>query len=393
MATTSPSVRDWVAWIGQGVTDDPDALRFVELLLAPANIINQYMVGRILELPNQVDAARVDEARVRFLAGLVGLDAGLPAAQAETVERLRQLIPIAVALWKRKGQRQSWRDVVASLAFSRALVLDWFHHRTITGSAAEQHVIPAPGSLGAAYSYPEFVSDVWYMDPDRIVDVDAVVRWLSEVRPGNERINLYRADFLDDLQIGASLWTPVSPMGALDSGNYDADTFTLDALGDWLWYIDVGGAEATWTDYHWNLLAAITSGFAGYVFLFSPNDPDEGYRLELRADLSTVTLVRMNAGLPTPLGTFPWGPIAPAHFYRMSFEAFDTHHPIGGAPASQVRMLWEGTEVLNVYDTSGSRHTAGNAAWGSLVPAEGMAIRSSLLWQEPISSTRVGPTP
>jgi phage tail-like protein len=378
----SPTVQEWTSWLPASMLADPASQRFVAQLLEVIHAPHDYLHRKIEALPDLLDPAATRDDLVGLLAATVGLGSDLAAVNAASVADLRRLITRAVALWKRKGTRASWRDLVASLGGSRSLILDWFHHRLITGSGGEIHTLPRPGSApGGWYDYPEQVSDVWWMDPDGDADGDLLAAFLEVVRPNGERINLYLALLLDDMLNGSTLWTPT--FGASGSGGYDSDELEITAAVDAWWAADVGGGELAWSNYHAHLPLKVTGDAEVYWYA---QDRDDGYRVAIKPN--KWKLERVNAGTPTTLasGSLPVS-MNPDHVYRWSFEGLDL---VGG---TQLRIYWEGQLLVDYSDTSGSRHTAGTVIWGVDAAGGAVTLTNALVWAEPITPVRIGPNP
>ena len=120
----SPTVQEWTSWLPASMLADPASQRFVAQLLEVIHAPHDYLHRKIEALPDLLDPAATRDDLVGLLAATVGLGSDLAAVNAASVADLRRLITRAVALWKRKGTRASWRDLVASLGGSRSLILD-----------------------------------------------------------------------------------------------------------------------------------------------------------------------------------------------------------------------------------------------------------------------------
>lgn len=385
----APSWDSWVAWLPESMRSDPESLRFVQRLLQTLHPPQDYLHRKIEALPELLNPTDVRDDLVRQLAGIVGLDSSVPAVDGTSNDDLRKLIGRAVALWKRKGTRASVRDVVASLTGSRSLILDWFHHRLVSGTPWEPHLLPAPGtSPGGWYDVPEQVSDVWFMDPDGLVDVDQLARWVDVVRGANERINLYRAELVDDLLAEASVWSGsgagssiYSPLGnvALYGGR---PYLLLD--GAWRFVASVGGAESSWTNYHLHLLLSVATVRA-QIEVFS-QDVDNCYRLVLvPGNPGSVTLQRVVGGTPTTLA------VATLRFMFLAAYQWSVDVEVTAA-GTEIAVRFEGQHLIWHQDAT-KAYTSGPPAVSTRTSGDGADLLSALLYLKPITPTRVGPGP
>lgn len=369
----------------------PDAMRAEEaaqralagLLHGPAKVATLFEWKRE-GLANLLNPQAVPDHLVAYLAELVGVGPRtLSASRRLDTAQLRALIPGAVDLWKRKGTRTSWRTVVSAFTGSRALIFDWFYYRTITGSPAMVHTIPGPGTFPpGSYAYPEFVSDVWWMDPDGGADVDAMGRWLEEVRANGERINLYLAWLVEDGATAASLWT----LQGVGTHGYDADARELSARNGAHYLAEVAGAPG-WADYNALLRLAVTG--IGHVLIYQGATAADAYKVILDIPARQVRLARRVGGIDTGLVTYAfgaWSPLAGA-FYRWTFEA------ITGSTSTRVNVYVEGLLVIGFDDAAGARHTQGALRWGAPTGVGNAVVLGATGKISPINPphNRVGP--
>lgn len=374
------NVQELIQLLPASLHDDPESARVLAAMLEPLATVQTYQEVRRDKLPTLLDPEACPDELVPYLAALVGVGRDLEAAATASVADLRKLIPVAIDLWKRKGARPSWRDVVASVAGSRTVILDWFELRTIHGSPSRVHVIPSPGGSGFPYSTPEFVSDVWYMDPASAVDQDLVGRFLDVVRPSGEWINLYAVSLVDDLGAGAGLWEG----GGLGSWSYDAEARELATAGGYEFVTDLDGLESSWTDYHATLRLAVTNDV---VIRFYYQDDDNHYRIELDQVAGTASLVRVIGGTPVVLATSAAVTMITAFPYLWAVEAWE-----GGA-GTTIRLYWQGVKLIDHYDTTGGRPTSGPLAWGGTASASAAVLSTALIWPSGTTPTRIGPNP
>lgn len=343
-------------------------------------------------LVDLVDETAIREDLVRFLAANVGWDRAFSASAALSTADLRKLIPVAVHLWKRVGTRSSLRTAVAAMAGSRALVLDWFHLRWVTGTARAVHVIPGPSAAGfPPYSYPEHVTDLWFMDPLDVVRDAPLERVLDVVRGSGERLNLRRALLLDDLLNGEGFWTRT---GAGTSHTY-AEVTDAGVAGHELqvsdgdgYYADLDGASDAFAGYRASFRMPVT-GVAEIDALVESGEgtTDDCYRLEIDQAGGQVEIIRRDAGSPTSLGTAAVVLMA-GYGYDYSFDL------IPGGSSTTVRIWREGVLELEVIDTHANRKTAGGLAWRAATGSSNVvSLRSALVFEEGVAMTRVGPNP
>lgn len=353
-------------------------------LLEPVAQVATLLERQREHLPDLLDPDQVPDDQVRYLAAIVGVGPDtLPAADRLDTDQLRRLIAGAVYLWKRKGTSESWRLVVATFTGSRCLILGWFYYRTLEGTGAMVHTIPAPSStVSSGYDYPEHVSDVWFMDPDNGADLGALTRWLDVVRGNGERINARMALLVDDLAVGASLWTAV---GA-GSASYDATNRELSATNGLEYVASVTGAS-DWSSYN-ALLRLACAGAAARAWVYADAGLANGYRFTIDVTSGTVGLHRVIASVPTLLVIYTFPTVTPtARFpYRWSFEAMT------GMSSTTVRCYFEGLLLIDYTDSAGARRTAGAVGWGA--GGASVATLSTALVRATVTpSSRVGPNP
>lgn len=338
-------------------------------LLAPVAAVDDVLSTRAERLSQLLDPELAPDETVRHLGGLVGLGTDLGAANAASLNQLRKLIPVAVELWKRKGLVASWRAASASLVGSRSVVLTWFYFRTVDGSSAMVHTIPGVGLSGGYYSTPENVSDLWVQDPDGTADLAILARFLDELRPANERINLYRCFHLDDGGAGAAQWAGA---GA-GSWSYDAERWEVSTAGDFEFTQDLDGYEVEPWDswgvgpgYMPTLRLAVTG--QAVVRVFTSSAALQWWWL-LDQAAGVVSLYRRIGGVDTLVATVAQ-PLAAAFPYRWTLEVL----PNPTATATTLRLWWEGAKLIEVIDSTVGRPTSGPVAWGSV----GSSSRASL---------------
>lgn len=343
-----------------GLRSDPTERRALAGLLAPVAAVDQLLATRAELLSTLLDPVEAPDDTVRHLGALVGLGTDLGAANAATVAQLRKLIPVAVELWKRKGTIPSWKAAAASLVGSRSVILPWFYYRTITGSGAMVHTIQAPGVTGGYYGTPEYVTDLWVQDPDGTADLEILARFLAELIPANERINLYRCFHLDDGGAGASQWRG----SGSGSWAYAREVWELSTHGDYEFTQDLGGRELDpWTP--WGVAHGYVSTFRlgvqgqGLIYVFRQG-PLLSWWFRIDQPAGTITLYRKIAGIDTVVAVAV-RPLAPGFPYRWTVEVL----PNPGHTATTVRLSWEGDTLIDVVDATAGRPSSGPVVWGS----------------------------
>jgi len=372
--------EELAALMPEGLRADPAAADFlVRFWTGWAELFEPFLDLKRERLKRLLDPDLAPDDTVSHLAAIVGMGPDLDAAYDESPAALRKLIRRAFALWKSKGTRPSWRSVVAALTGRRALILDWFYYRTIEGTSGIVHTIPVPGGAGAPwYSVPDYVSDLWLMDPLGVVDVPQLARWLDVVRPAGERINVRTALWVDDL---------IDPEVIYDAGGagtvtHDADAYTITLTDTRKLSVDAGGDELTWADYHVGIRMAVTGLCT--IDAYRQGDTDT-YRVSINETAQTVKLYRMDpaATLLATVAVF----IGPGIPYRWSVDLY----PVTGGVEIQIHR--ESTLLITHTDTTGSQKTAGGIAFGGLSAGAVAVMSQGLAWQHGVATTRVGPTP
>lgn len=376
-----PTVEELIGMMTEGTHETNEEHEDLVAMLTPVAKVATLLELKRAKLPQLLDPSAAPENAIRHLAATVGLGPELPAAYSLSNGDLRRLIVVAVALWKIKGTRPSWRNVISALTGSRCLIYDWFYLRTIDGSPARVHTIPGPGELvsGSLYSYPEFVTDVWFNDPADADRVALVARWLGEMRPANERINLHTALMVDDLHVGESQWTRQGSgvhvvdldgyrLGCSDGAHFAADS----AIGQ------------AWTDYRITLRLTITGRFQLLLYRLT-DGTDDCYRMEIDSSTSTWYLYRRRAAVDVLVATATVAMVEGAT-YRFTWTV-DTD-----LTSTTVKVYFEGFEAINYTDTAGNRLVSGSWRWGAFSGAANSAILTeALVWGSgTLTATRIG---
>ena len=392
------------ALLPRGLASEPGAKRFWRGVLVPVAQFEAWADVKLQRTALLLDPAEVPDELVPFLASLVGVGADLSAAFSLSPDQQRALISVAVALWKRKGTRRSLRDVVLFLTGARTYHLDWFYFRLVQGSALELHLLPAPStSLGTRYDNPETVTDVWLLDVTGMgVDVGIVERWLEVLMPTNERINLRRALFIEDLQLDAVLWD-LEVAGGADGFRDDLGTLLTNGTTEGLLSSDgnnfvVAAALPIPADpdagmRHFVLLAVHGSA---ELLVFSA-DPlgDDCYQITIDNDdgsglNAAVTVRKVVAGVPGPaLVTWVLPQVLVDGFsYRWTLDAF-RHEGTGD---TEIRVRWEGLELGAVLDTTAPL-TDGRFGFRAGTAPDLAIVQAVLLWRPVPTMVRVGLDP
>lgn len=379
---------------------DGDLLELVPEALRGSEVERRYWLG-VLKGPARIQAyldARAQILRdhaydpdelpdevIPYLAASVGLGPDLPVVAELTVDELRRLTAIAVAMWKRKGSTDSWRAALLHLGPARAMILDWFYLRIVEGTSGELVLLPDPGTApGGNYDYPETVSDVWVEDPDEALDLERLGRFLNLLRPTNERINLYRALFVEDLRQSTLLWSIDDP----PNGYHDPDRKALVSEDGALFLAnpddapDLSGANG----YHVFLRLAMTGG--ADLWVAADADASDGYRLRWTAGdpAGSLEVSRVVAGVATSLGTFASPAIVDGYRYRWSVDVRR------GTGVTELQVRQEETLVATVLDTNAARHFTGRWGWaGGPGGSDSALVDAVLVWELGVSPVRVGP--
>lgn len=366
------AVADLLRWVPAALRLTEEEERWWRGLLGPHARVEDYLALRRAAVATLIDPARVPDDQVRSLAALVGLDDALLPVRGAELETLRRLIPVAVALWRRKGSVAAIRAVARQLVGRSVLVRAWRDVYAPDGHEGEVALLPDPGtSVGSEYDYPESVLDVWVPDPD--ADLDDLAGWLGLVRATQRRYNLRRAvlveDGLEDQAGVEARWSAV------------AGDVVADPVGQ---VVTVSAGGALLRTGGWLSLGVLwLATWTGASQLIVLGDEDDGYRLDVDWTTGAAELSRVVGGVATSLATTTW-PVASGTAYRLRLEA------TGGAVATTVRARWEGL-ILEAIDTDPARLTQGGFG---LVAASGSVVLAGVLaHQLPADTVRVGPTP
>lgn len=341
------------------------------------------------------DPDTAPSAVIPYLAASVGLSPDLPAVASLTPAELRRLAVVAVALWKRKGTDDSWRDILLRIGPARALILDWFALRTIEGSALAYVLLPDVGADGGSYSHPETVTDVWCEDRRHALDLGKIGRLLDLVRPANERINLYSALFVEDCRQGLAQWGTSVPLAA----QYDADRLALRAdtvagSGERTGLIALPGEApdlAGAVGYHLRArLAVIGSSGSLWVALGGGSDLDDGYEVRVAPGApGDVRVYRWTAGTPVLVADSGsgFGALVEGYRYRWAVDVWR------GATATEIQVRCESVLAVTATDSSGDRRFTGRWGFSSGTVDDDRALLDSLLvWRAGETPTRIGPS-
>jgi len=361
-------------------TDDSEqALRG---LVGPLAAMEVYLELRKDRLPWLLDPANCPDELVPHLAALVGMGLDLAPANIASTDELRRLIQIAIPTWKKKGRNDAVRVLAAAIARSRVVLLDWFYRRAIENHTGEIVILPyESGEESSNYDHPENVMDVWYGDPDGSVNADLLHAMLNVVRPYNERYNVLRAWMVDDGLSGTALWTG----SGTGTGRYDAERAEITATDYYQWVANLGGIEATWTNY----LAWLRLGVTGLVdVLLYYTDSSNYYSVQIDGDARTVALVRRKSAANTTLVSAVPVSIAAAYPYLWRMEIYSY------SSTTEIRVFLEATEVLTYLDVGSSRLTAGALGWVARLGTDNIAsLSTAIIYPDGTAPTRVGPNP
>lgn len=397
-------VEEIIEMMPRSIAQEPAAQRFLHGIFAGTAQIEAYHNLKIAGLKDLDDPSVIPDELVRHLAALVGIGDEYPPANNLSVEQRRALIPVAVALWKKKGTRTSWRDVALFLEGARSLILDWFELRIIAGSSFELLLIPSPGTApGGAYDFPEYVTDMWVMDTNGSgLDFDLLAQWLGEMLPSSERINLYEAMFIEDLRVGTSQWTiedlaAVPPDGMrLDLSGTMGDGSAggiLSTAGNTIMMSDeIPFAPSSTAGQH--VFAKLAIQGEGEVILFSGDDlGDDSYTAVITNDagagFAECEVFRLTAGTPASLAVFVLPQILVDRYpYRWRFRV-DRIATVD----TEITVQWEGV-LLGTAADLGSALTDGRFGFRAGPAASDRAIvQTVLIWRPPPTRVRVGLDP
>jgi len=362
---------------------DPETRRVLEAMLGPVGLVDDYLAARTSKLSELLDPEAIPDELVPYLAAIVGVGLDLAAANSATVDELRKLIPVAVRLWKLKGSRPSWRALPAALAGSRSLIFDWFYLRTISGDPARVAVIPGPGGSGYPYASPEYVTDLWIMDPSGSgVNLELLARFLDVVRGNGERINLYRALLVDDLGAGAGMWADGGTGG---SWSYDSSAWELTSRDGKAFRLDddLGALALGWDSYHVTWRLAVT----GTARLRWRLNGTTNYRITINQVTGLVQLQRIVAGVPSVLASYAGPPLEAGVPYLWSTEAWE------GPSDTRLVVYREGSKLIDYVDNFPGRPSSGGLRWETFGAGSVATLSTALVWPAGITPTRVGPTP
>lgn len=352
-------------------------------LLEPVATVDDLLTLRRDKLAQLLDPETCPDELIAYLAELVGVGPlTLSASVRATPAELRQLVAAAVATWKTKGGTPSWRRSVSALLGSRALVLSWFELRWVTGLARAVHLLPCPGSTGTTHAYPEQVIDLWFMNPDQAAtpDTDLIERWLDVLRGAGERVNLWRALMLDDLDAGESLWERFGS----GSWDFDGDAHELVATDGAGFLADLDGAGATWSTYRTTMRIAVDG--AGYAWGYVGASTDDAYRVEVDQAGGALELRRVNAGVVSAALDSAAVALVAGYGYDLSIDL------VTDFASTTIKVWLEGLLLLEHVDSSGDRLGAGGVAFQAQASST-VAVSAALTFHHGTTPTRIGPTP
>lgn len=148
---------------------------------------------RILALSTLANAGVIAEEHLELLALTYGWDelSRLQILSKLTSTRLRLVLSQSPELWKRRGAGGSLIEALNLLIGVRAFEFDWFDDRCLIGEVAVDD---------DAFCLAEFgrrESQIYIVDPTRVLDKDLVIEVAKRWRPSGERIILTWAEFMD----------------------------------------------------------------------------------------------------------------------------------------------------------------------------------------------------
>lgn len=387
------TTQELIAWLPASLRSSPEELHALEGLLGGVARVDTYLGLRRDALRTLHSATEIPDELVRELAVLVGLRPDLEAVAGSTVDELRQLIPLAVQLWRRKGSRGPINDLVVGLTGWAPLIADWWYLQAADGKGPLLYLLPAVStSLGTTHDYPEHVTDLWITDPpDASIDLDRIATWLDLFRPAGERLNLHRAYWSDGL-FGQSGRYELSTAATVEGNRALLQQGTQGAIRPRV----ASGADAAWTNYRAHVrvtpevadgkvrLAVYATAPSGYAANYS-----SAYRLELDVIGKTLSLDRVTSSAGTTIATAIAAP-----YLELDTTLRVTVDVHTGHVGTTVRVYVEGDLLIDVYDTHVNRKTAGTVVLGYVGPNAGrLAVSGWLVHDLTASPLRVGPNP
>lgn len=349
----------WVALLGEGLAADEATRSFVNRFARALFALEGFTSNRLRELPVKLlDPETIPAYALGALAASVGWSRSDPFVAELDEAALRRLVAVAFRLRRERGSEASWVDLLGVLVGRFVLVRSWFDRRAHTGTWGGTYLVPGLGTAtpgGGPYSYPENVSDVWIEDPEEVVDLELAAGLLDRFRPSNERINVYRAWWVDTGRRGSGRWGIHGPGTA---HTWDEEAAILTSTGDKFVARAGGGLESSWSDYAADFRLRLADGAEGQIGVGISADSEDGYVAVLDHGAQEVRLhLLVGNALGVAVATVPWRFGADA-WIRWRIE----HARQVGAV--RIRVSFEGVTVIEYVDATNAYPT-GAAGWGA----------------------------
>lgn len=382
MTVDSSSAHTLIAIMGPELAPDAETRDFLVRLLTGTTVVETFLRSRRNALPVLLDPETIPAYALPALAASVGWSQRDPYIAELTDDQLRRLAAVAFRLWRERGTEASWVGLLGVLVGRFVLTRSWFDRRAYTGTWGCPDLVPGLGTEipGAGpYSHPETVSDVWIEDPSDEVDLQLAAGLIERFRPGCERINVYRAWWVDSGRRGPGKWTTAGEIGQF---SFDEAAGILTSTGT-AFIARVGDeSEDAWTNYVADLRLRITDGSAARIMVSLALDDLTGLAIDLDHGDQEVRLSSWAGEVETALTSVAWSIAADTWLrWRVTFEH------VGAS--SRIRVYYEGYLVLEYVDGSG--HASGAVGWravGGSVDAQGVLVFPVLP-----DRVRSGPTP
>ena len=340
----------------RGLSETPEARRWLWGLLSPVSIVRQYLDQRIDRIEWLLDPDLVPDEQILFLAALFGL-ADTPAVYGATPDELRTWLPEVRELWARKGTLDGLQAVVRFVVGARSLWLRWVDTYTTDGASGARVLLPRVGTApGGAYDHPEGVLQLYVADPAQELDLDALDGWISTMLAANTTCYRLACAFVDDLIALPALWDEQSPGGSdgyqddpvegvralvCTDGNAFVSASTIDGVDE------LHGA----TGKSVRAEIAVDDTGAGIVMYAEGPDLDDGYRITVDPTSFEISVDKYTGGSGSSLGSIDLGTLGFEIVADTRYEIrVDTE--IRSTGTMEISVVWEGTPVLLVTDAT-----------------------------------------
>lgn len=169
---------------------------------------------RILELKSLANAGVIEEEHLELLTLTYGWDQVSKASILDKLEdgRLRLVLSQSPELWKRRGAGGSLIEAMNLLIGVRAFERTWFDDRWVLGESAINDDANFLLELGRRES------QVFLVDPARVLDKEVIVSIAQKWKPAGERIILTWAEFIDYFDDTSQGWQAQSGSFSISDG-------------------------------------------------------------------------------------------------------------------------------------------------------------------------------